>query len=215
MHIAVLGASRNTGKAVVEQALERGIRVTILARSPARLTFSDEQRARLDVVEGDATVKADVARAIAGADVVVFSLGAKVGLGGTADMGVESAAAPLLLEAIRESRDRGSWPRIVMVSSTGVDSMRDVPLVLRPLYALLLRTPHRHKAAAEAAIRASGVPYTLVRPALLTHGPRTAKYRAGPDVAGYTVSRSDVAHFVLEQCVEADKWPNGAVAIAY
>ncbi|KAJ2774066.1 hypothetical protein IWQ56_000754 [Coemansia nantahalensis] len=215
MRVTVLGASRNTGKAFVEQALEKGgLEITILARTPERLTFTSAQLAKITVVKGDATAKADVARAIEGADMVVSSLGGAPSLTGIADAGVEEVATLLVLEAIKETR-ASSPPRLIMVSSTGVGTLRDVPLVMRPLYGLLLRTPHRHKAVAEAAIRASGVPFTLVRPALMTNGPLTRTYRAAAGASGYTISRNDVAHFVLEQCVLGDAWVGEAPVIAY
>ncbi|KAJ2716278.1 hypothetical protein H4R19_000742 [Coemansia spiralis] len=215
MRVTILGASRNTGKALVEQALESGrVEITVLARAPEHLPFTSEQLAKLTVVKGDATVKADLARAVEGADMVITSLGAKMSLTGTADMGVEETATRLLLEIIEETR-ADSKPRIIMVSSTGVGTSRDVPLIMRPLVSLLLRTPHRHKAVAEAAIRQSGAPFTLVRPALLTNGALTRTYRAAPYVCGYTISRSDVAHFVLEQCILEDRWVGEAPAIAY
>ena len=72
MKIAVFGATRGTGRAVVEQALARGHEVTAFARNPAAVAAS---HARLRVVQGDAFDAAAVARAVQGQDAVVSSLG--------------------------------------------------------------------------------------------------------------------------------------------
>ncbi|KAJ1960584.1 hypothetical protein GGI12_003720 [Dipsacomyces acuminosporus] len=214
MKLTVLGASRNTGKSLVEQAIEKEIQVTILARSPDKLPFTEEQLAKITVVKGDAFLREDVAKAIDGADVIVSSLGAAPGVFSTPrDLGVEEKAALTVLELIKETR--ADPPMFVMVSSTGVSESSDVPYLLRPLYAFMLKKPHHHKQIAEEAIKSSGVPYTIVRPALLTSGALTKTYRAGQGVCGYTISRNDVAHFILEEVIIENKWPNASLSIAY
>jgi len=54
----------------------------------------------------------------------------------------------------------------------------------------------------EALIKASRANWLIVRPGLLTNGPRTGKYRAITDaeasVAG-RISRADVADFILNE----------------
>ncbi|KAJ2348628.1 hypothetical protein GGF43_004536, partial [Coemansia sp. RSA 2618] len=207
MRVAVLGASRNTGQRFVEQVLDSSadIQLTILARTPANLPFTPEQLSKITVIKGDALVKQDVANTIESADVVLCSLGAKIeGFGKTQDMGVEETGIVSIIEIVKETR-ASSLPRLIMVSSAGVGTNDDVPWVLRPVVSTLLRTPHRHKSVAEAAIKESGIPYTIVRPAWLTNGELTKEYRAGVGNRGYTISRKDVAHFVLEQCVLEDK----------
>ncbi|KAJ1944655.1 hypothetical protein EC988_005932, partial [Linderina pennispora] len=174
MRITVFGASRHTGQAFVEQALAKdNISITVLARTPSKLPFTDEQLAKITVVQGDATNKDDVAKAIDNADIIVTSLGATpTGLTTANDVGIEETAAAHILEIIKETRAE-SQPRIVMVSSTGVGGSYDVPYIMRPLYKIALATPHKHKLVAETAIKESGVPYTIVRPTLLTNGALT------------------------------------------
>ncbi|KAI8325842.1 NAD(P)-binding protein [Martensiomyces pterosporus] len=216
MKLTVLGASRNTGKALVEQATERDdVQVTILARSPNSLMFTEDQLSKITVVKGDALVKEDLAKAIEGADVIVSSLGAKPdGLKTPHDLGIEEQATAIALEIIKETRPDNP-PRFVMISSTGVGGSYDVPYLLRPMYAVVLKKPHAYKKVAEEAIKQSGVPYTIVRPTLLTSGKLTKKYRADYGTTGYTISRNDVAHFVLKQTVLEDKWHNASPSLAY
>ncbi|KAJ1643065.1 hypothetical protein LPJ64_005122 [Coemansia asiatica] len=220
MRVSVLGASRNTGRYFVEQAIASGkdFDITILARNPDALGFTPEEMQKITVIKGDALVKDDVARAIEGADIVLCSLGAKInGLSKPQDMGVEETGTLHALDVLKETRQENP-PRVIMVSSTGVGETNgnyDVPYILRPIYSILLKAPHKHKTVTEAAIKASGLPYTIVRPALLTNGEATKKYRADIGVSGYTISRRDVAHFVLEQCVLKDNFPNASPSIAY
>ncbi|KAI9504604.1 NADH(P)-binding-domain-containing protein [Coemansia spiralis] len=216
MHIAILGATRNVGKAFVEQAISKeDTEITILVRNPEKLTYTEEQLSKIAVVKGDALVKDDVVKTIGNADIVLFTLGARIGILKTApDTGIESVGAQVVIDAIKEKR-AANPPRFIMVSSTGAGGLYDVPYLLRPLYIIALHTPHNNKAVAEDAIKKSSIPFTIVRPALFTNGETTKKYRAGLDVSGYTISRSDLAHFILEECVIEGKYRNESPSIAY
>lgn len=61
----------------------------------------------------------------------------------------------------------------------------------------------------------------ILRPALLTSGRCKGEYRVGEEQNmkghnGYSVSREDVAHFIVEQAlVNWDKWAGKRVCIAY
>jgi uncharacterized protein YbjT (DUF2867 family) len=64
------------------------------------------------------------------------------------------------------------------------------------------------KAVADDLIRASGLDWTLVRPAILTNGPHTGSYRAVtvPNrKVGDRISRADVADFMLRAATD-DAW---------
>lgn len=67
MHIALIGATGFVGSAVLDELLQRGHRVTVLARSPGKLAA----REGLTVVPGDAQNAAEVAQAAADHDAVV------------------------------------------------------------------------------------------------------------------------------------------------
>jgi putative NADH-flavin reductase len=69
------------------------------------------------------------------------------------------------------------------------------------LVPLLLRNVFADKERQEAVIRATALDWTIVQPASLTNGSQTGTYRAG-DCTGRLfpkVSRSDVAHFMIEE----------------
>ena len=66
MHIALIGATGFVGTALLNELLQRGHRVTALARDPAKLPL----REGLTVVQANATDAAQVAQAVRGVDAV-------------------------------------------------------------------------------------------------------------------------------------------------
>ena len=80
------------------------------------------------------------------------------------------------------------------------------PLHGRVLFPLILQRIYADKDAQEAAIRGSGLDWTIVRPGILTHGPATGRYRvlAEPQSwRGGVIPRSDVADFLVRQAADA------------
>src|SRR5260370_15827311 len=117
MNLVVLGATGRTGRLVVEQALPAGHTVPALVRSPEKLTIRNSS---LRVVAGSATDAADVARALAGADAVVSTLG------GGGSVIADSIGA--IVEAARKT----GVGRVVVLSSFFVepDRLGAVPQLL-------------------------------------------------------------------------------------
>lgn len=93
--------------------------------------------------------------------------------------------------------------RIIWESSLGVGETRGQlgPLYNWLLIPLLLRHAFADKERQEAIIRATSLEWTIVQPAALTNGPRTGTYRVGACAGRFfpTVSRADVAHFMIEE----------------
>lgn len=131
-----------------------------------------------------------------------------------------------------------------------------LPLLLKPLYGYLLRSPHIDKVGMERAVaHTAGWTWEeeepkseivgegwkervgeagwlkevcVVRPALLTDGECKADKEPGKKnkepyraelkevESGYTVSRRDIAHFVVERALkEWDTWNGKCVRVAY
>jgi uncharacterized protein YbjT (DUF2867 family) len=72
-----------------------------------------------------------------------------------------------------------------MVSSIGADDPSSGGESMRPYL--------EAKAEADAALAASGLDYTIVRPGRLTNDAGTSRVTAGPDVGRADVARDDVA----------------------
>lgn len=78
-----------------------------------------------------------------------------------------------LLEALAELRRNGATGRlhIMVCSTTGMSRFgRDTPLVIAPLYHVLLKVPHKDKRAMEDSLAASDENYTIVHATWLTNG---------------------------------------------
>lgn len=100
--------------------------------------------------------------------------------------------------------------RLICESSLGVGDSKGslgllytyflIPLFLRGLFA--------DKEVQERIIRDSGLDWVIVRPAALTNGPRTGRYRHGQNVGHWfftgKISRSDVADFMLKQLTDKE-----------
>ena len=111
---------------------------------------------------------------------------------------------------IVQAMERAGVKRFVCESSLGVGNSKwkmgivhnliSIPLFLRNIFA--------DKEAQEKIIASSSLDWVIVRPAVLTNGPRRNVYRAGPDVGHWfvpsRVSRADVAAFMLEQITSGE-----------
>lgn len=199
MKILVLGATGPTGRHFVETALEAGDSVTALARNPAALGALS---GRIAVVQGDATAQRDVATAMRGQDAVVSTLGRGNSL--TADALFSRAAEAVIAAAKAEDVSRVVW-----MSSFGVgDTFGSANLVQKVLFRLLLRGIYADKAIADAAIRGSGLDWTLVYPTALTNGPARGTFRAAEriEMKGLAkISRADVAAF-MHRAIHDGAW---------
>jgi len=101
--------------------------------------------------------------------------------------------------------ERAGIKRFVFESSLGVGDSKWKLGILQNLVAipLFLRNILADKEAQEKIISNSSLDWVIVRPTILTNGPRRNVYRTGPNVGHWffpsRISRSDVANFMLEQ----------------
>ena len=78
----------------------------------------------------------------------------------------------------------------------------------RLIFPLLLKNVYADKDRQEAAVRESGLDWVLVRPTVLNDKPGRGAIRAMTDLSdfhGGSISRQDVATFVLDQ-LQGDNW---------
>jgi hypothetical protein len=100
--------------------------------------------------------------------------------------------------------------RFVCESSLGIgDSKGQLgPLYNFVLIPLLLRNIFADKEVQEKLIQESPLDWVIARPARLTNGPHTGKYRSGFAADGSSIrakiSRADVADFMLQQLSSDD-----------
>jgi putative NADH-flavin reductase len=196
---------------VIEQALAAGDKVTALARDAAALAGV---AGRVDVVEGDVLDPDAVARAVAGADVVISALG--IGMHRYATT-VYSQGTANILDAMR-TEGTGRL-LVVSTSSLEVPSPRRVTewALARLLLHNILRKPYADMALMEQRIRDSDVDWTLVRAARLTKADVTGTYRTARNekLRGcWSISRADVAHFMVTHIFDSETF-RATVEIAY
>lgn len=130
----------------------------------------------------------EIARAIEGADAVVFAAGAGPGSGVPRKWTVDFGAAAALLAACKLA----GIDRYVMVSAMGAAHV-DESLSGGEVFEEYLRA----KAAADRALQASGLRWTVVRPGRLTDDPPTGRVTAAQRLERGDIPRADVAAVVV------------------
>ncbi len=186
MKITVVGGSQGTGRALAEQAHDAGHEVTVVSRSGVQL---DGVR----VVTGDATEPGVAREAVTGADAVVVTVGA-------------SKDAPRartdVTKAVIGAMQQAGVERLVVQTSLGAgDSAQQLPWILGKITPVMLKQPLADHDAQEDAVPASGLRWTIVRPAGLTNKPATGQWKTlrhdQPGKLGGRIPRADVAGCML------------------
>ena len=208
MNLLIVGATGGTGQQLVTQALERGYRVTALVRRLPRA----EAPPGLTPAVGDVLDPASLDQAMLGQEAVLSALGHKRWLGPTH---ILSEGTRNLITAM----GRHGVRRFVCETALGIaDSWWQMglyyTLFVRPV---ILPFYFGDKVRQEAVVRASDLDWTIVRPGVLTNGPRRGRYRQGARVGHWLwtvrISRADVAAFMLDQLTDR-RYVRAAVGLA-
>jgi putative NADH-flavin reductase len=208
MKIALFGATGGTGRQIIRQACDAGHEVTAVVRDPARLT---ESHPHLTALQADVIDPGAIGPAINGRDAVVSALGSRDGRVPTT---ICTDSATSIIQAMHTEGVR----RLVVVSAGTLTTDGDGPLtrlVLKPMLGNLLKHTIADKRRMEEVVRASCLEWTIVRPPMLTNGPRTGAYRSAIDRnvrGGMRASRADLAHCILH-CLADHEPINAAISI--
>ena len=182
MDVVIAGGHGKIGRRLARLLAARGDRVRGLIRNPAHSDDVRSDGAEPVVCDLESASVADIAKAIEGADAVVFAAGAGPGSGSERKETMDYGGAAKLIEAAK----LGGIPRYVMVSSMGADpdhAGEDTFSVYQ-----------RAKGKADAELQASGLEYTIVRPGMLTDDPGTGRVRVSTELGDRgEVPRDDVA----------------------
>jgi len=205
--LAIVGATGGIGSQLLSWAVDAGYPVHVLARRASAVP----RRPGVTVTEGDATDPAAVADAVATADAVLSALGPR----GAKTPGLLASAASAVTQAMTKSGAR----RLICVSAAGafIAADRDTSALVRLILPRVLARPFADVRRMEAAVRATNLHWTLVRPVRLTNKPLTGTHRVRPDVPpphARTIGRADVAQFILT-VLGNDGWLKSAPALAY
>jgi putative NADH-flavin reductase len=209
MRIAVLGASSGIGRRLVHQARMTGHHVVAVARS-----IRSEAAPNLTLVKGSILDPGVAERAVSGADAVAWCVGSRT-LGP-----VFLHTVTLFSEGTKRTiaaMNGAGVSRLAVITGVGAGESRGhggllyewigLPFVIGAIYA--------DKDRQEALVKASDLDWTIVRPTLLTNGPRTGQYRVLTNFEGLQggqISRADCADCLLRAMVEG-AWSRTAIVI--
>lgn len=194
----VIGATGETGRAVVDEALRRGISVSVLVR---RAEDSGAFPAGVRVTVGDARDEAALRQALAGETLVVSTLGARRG---TPVGTVRSDATRTMVAAMSASGVR----RLVAVSSIGVgDSVARMSRASRLLWPRIVGADRLAEVERmEAILASSPLDWTVVRPPRLMSGQPTGRAEVGTGVETgmrSQLDRADLARVLVDLALDA------------
>lgn len=182
--ILVVGGSGRTGQSIVQKLKQSGCSVRVLTRNPkqAQVLFD----ASVETVAGNITQIQDVEAAMRDVDGVVIA--------------VESADSDDAPNSPEQVHYQGTRHILAAAAkSTGIVLVTQIYITRPDRYPEMSNIIH-WRCQAEAAVRSSGLPYTIVRPGWLTNasGDRLVRFEQGDRGEGQ-VSRETVA----EVCVQA------------
>jgi putative NADH-flavin reductase len=172
-------------------------------RSPDKIT---ERHEALRAVKGDVFDSGGLARAIAGHDAVLSAFGPRTLRTTTLRRDFGRALASAMKQC--------GVNRLQLVSAAFL--FNDIGVLGALLKPTLFRFMGPDMAAMEREVMKEPLQWTVLRPPRLTDGPLTGAYRVAdgalPAGSSYTVSRADVADFMIREA-EAPAWVQRVVGI--
>ncbi|HKZ13716.1 MAG TPA: SDR family oxidoreductase [Solirubrobacterales bacterium] len=181
--VAIAGGHGKIALLLGQLLAERGDTVRGLIRNPDQ---EDDLRAvGIEPVVCDLEGDGDVASAVRSADAVIFAAGAGPGSGAARKTTMDLEGAVKLIDAAKAA----GISRYLMVSAMGAADPPAEGGGGDDVFSAYLRA----KAGADAALRASGLDYTIVRPGGLTDGPGTGLVSIAERLDRGQVPRADVA----------------------
>lgn len=200
MKITIFGCTGAVGGHLVDQAVSRGWEVVAFARSPEKLGDYGEQ---VEIIEGNVRDADAVRWAVREADGLVSAVGHTERSQGD----VLEVAARNYVAAMRDH----AVSRLVTLVGAGVEMGGDASSigrwVMRSVMKLMVGEMLADAQQHSDIIAETDLDWTIVRPPRLTDGERTGQTRAGYLSLGptATISRADLAEFMLDQMV-SEEW---------
>jgi uncharacterized protein YbjT (DUF2867 family) len=182
MDVVIAGGHGKVALRLERLLAQGGHRPRGIVRNPDHVPDLEGVGAEAVVLDLERAPAEEVARVLAGADAAVFAAGAGPGSGPERKRTVDLGAAVKLLEACEQAGVR----RYVIVSSIGAHDPAGASEQMRPYL--------EAKAEADAAVMASALDWTVVRPGSLTDAPGTGRIRIETEMGHRgPVPRDDVA----------------------
>lgn len=206
LDIVVYGATGKVGTHIVQEALDRGHRVTAVSRRPESVEATHDN---LTVVKGDLLNPGSVSEIVAGTDVVVVSVRGVIGDSDAPESALQFMAAERLVDALYSQGETG--PYLIHVGGSGALEVEPGKLYAATLPTIALPRGLEIEIlgqilALEFFGKVNDVRWTYATPPKnFTNGKRTGVFRIGgrqaiEDRRGRTrVSRADFAVAVIDE----------------
>ena len=188
MDVVIAGGHGNIALRLERLLSDRRDRARALIRNPDHT--ADVEAAGAEATIADLEADDDLTEHVRGADAIVFAAGAGPGSGPERKRTVDLGGAVKLIDAAKAA----GVSRYVIVSSIGAHDPASGPESMRPYL--------EAKAAADEALRDSGLDFTIVRPGSLEDDPGTGRVELSTDLGNRgPITRDDVAA-VLMACLD-------------
>ncbi|GJM29037.1 MAG: hypothetical protein DHS20C17_16720 [Cyclobacteriaceae bacterium] len=210
MNIGIIGGTGKTGAHIINQALEKGHKVTAIVRKPGKIK---KEHPNLTVVQGNVLELDSLIMAFQNQDAVISSLGHKRFFIKTS---ILSRGTANIIEAMK----RSGVSRFICITALGIGDSRFKLGLYYTLFVIpfILFFYFRDKEKQEKLIQNSDLDWTIVRPGQLISGKKKGIYKHGEGLGSYIltklISRADVAHFVLQE-LETNQYLRRTPAIIY
>jgi uncharacterized protein YbjT (DUF2867 family) len=196
-HILVVGGSQGIGLAVCRLAILKGHRVRAMSR---RGQLPADMASTCEAFIGDARNSEDVARALAGIDVVVQALGVPPSLDLIfKPVTLFSESTRVLLPAMKQA----GVGKLVAVTGFGAgDSDAAISILQRLPFKLALENAYDDKTIQEGLIEATDLEWLIVRPGVLVNWASSGKYTVltrPNEWRNGIVARAHVADFIVKR----------------
>ncbi len=198
MNLLIIGGTGRTGQELIKQGLEKGYGITALVRDPNKLTLSHPN---LRIKKGNVLIPESFGNTFKGQDAVLSALGHK-------KFFIKTNILSKGTENIINEMNKHKVKRFICITSLGINDSRFKLGLYYTLFVIpvIIYFYFLDKSKQEKIIRESKLDWTIVRPGQLTSRKKRSKYKHGPDLGHYIftkmISRSNVAHFMLNQIKE-------------
>ncbi|MEM6382633.1 MAG: NAD(P)H-binding protein [Pseudomonadota bacterium] len=196
MRWLVMGGTSGIGRQLVEQLDRKSIAVRAFGRSAGETQFDGSH---IQGFKGDARDASDVNAALEDADIVVQALGIRERPAMLWEREtLFSDATSVLIPAMQAA----SVKRLITITGYGSGESKQTMSKLVALgHNAVLGRVYADKSRQEDMIKVSDLDWTLVRPTILNAGALSKRYKVLTEPSSWrlgTISRADVAHFVME-----------------
>jgi len=192
--VTIFGGTGKTGQHLIQQALDSGHQVAVLARTPSKLTLQHEH---LTIIQGDIQDAAKVSEAVKGADAVISVLGP---CPNNPELGVSRGTDNIIAEMQKQG-----VRRLVVSAGAGIGDTNDRPTLIDKVIKTIIRlfSPKAYADMNRVAevVLVCNLDWTIVRVPMLTDDPKTGHVRVGylGKGVGIRLARADMADFMLRQ----------------